>query len=470
MRSSAAPTNGHPSPSDSQADRSPMQRLVALFVTFFERVMPDPFVIVLLLTFVTALLAGAAAPRNSAASIVTSWYNGIFAILTFAFQMILVLVTGHALASAPPVERLLRRLMAGARTPNRAMVLTFLISAAACWLNWGFGLVVSALVAKEAARRVRADFAWLVAAAYSGYMIWASGPSSSIALAQATHGNALNVVERMTGQLLPLSDTLFTGFNLIPTAAVVVAVPLVFLLLRPAERDVVAADPARLAPTPHPPPPAGRRSVAQRLENALWITGIVFLCGLGYICYMWAQGRFALEINSVIFIFLITGILLHRRPIAYAEAIAASAKICGPLILQYPFYGGIMGIMTGTGLAEVMSKAFVYVASPHTLAYFSYLSSIIIALFVPSGGGHWAVQGPFVVPAATALHASQAGAAMGVAMGEQVANMLQPFWALPVVAIAGIGLQRVLGYTLVSFVIGGAIYGVALLVLVPVGS
>ncbi|MBV8577380.1 MAG: short-chain fatty acid transporter, partial [Acetobacteraceae bacterium] len=142
-------------------------------------------------------------------------------------------------------------------------------------------------------------------------------------------------------------------------------------------------------------------------------------------------------------------------------------KVCGPLILQYPFYGGIMGIMTGTGLAEVMSQAFVYIASPQTLAFWSFLSSIIISLFVPSGGGHWAVQGPFVVPAALLLHASQAGAAMGVAMGEQVANMLQPFWALPVVAIAGVGLQRVLGYTLVSFVIGATIYGLALLLLVP---
>jgi short-chain fatty acids transporter len=468
MRTSAVPTNELPPSSEDRADRSFAQRLVALFVTFFERVMPDPFVLAVLLTFVTALLALGVAPRNSPATIAVSWYNGIFAILAFALQMILVLVTGHALASAPPVERLLQRLMAGARTPTRAMLLTFFISAAASWLNWGFGLVVGALVAKEAARRVRVDFAWLVAAAYTGFMIWASGPSSSIALAQAAPGNTLNVVEKLTGKLLPLSDTLFTGFNLIPTAIVVVLIPLVFMLLRPADRDVVAADPAKLAPMPHPPPAIGRQAIAQRLENAFWITATVFLCGLGYIIYMWAQGKFALEINSVIFIFLITGILLHGRPVAYAQAIGESAKVCGPLILQYPFYGGIMGIMTGTGLAEVMSQAFVYIASPHTLAFWSFLSSIIISLFVPSGGGHWAVQGPFVVPAATALHASQAGAAMGVAMGEQVANMLQPFWALPVVAIAGIGLQRVLGYTLVSFLIGLTVYGLALLFLVPV--
>ncbi|MBV8398230.1 MAG: short-chain fatty acid transporter, partial [Acetobacteraceae bacterium] len=197
--STAIPTNGQVPPADSGADRTFLQRLVALFVAFFERVMPNPFVLAVLLTFVTAILAAIVAPRNSPATIVTSWYNGIFTILAFAFQMILVLVTGHALASARPVERLLQRLMATVRTPSGAMILTFLIAAAASWLNWGFGLVVGALVAKEAARRVRVDFAWLVAAAYTGFMIWASGPSSSIALAQASHGNSLNVVEKLTG-------------------------------------------------------------------------------------------------------------------------------------------------------------------------------------------------------------------------------------------------------------------------------
>ncbi len=135
------------------------------------------------------------------------------------------------------------------------------------------------------------------------------------------------------------------------------------------------------------------------------------------------------------------------------------------MMLQYPFYGGIMGIMTATGLAEVISKAFVVVANAGTLPFWSYLSSLLVTFLVPSGGGHWAVQGPFVIPAAVTLHAPVAVSTMAVAMGEQVANMLQPFWALPVVAMAGIGIQRVMGYTVVTFVVAGTIYGAALLVL-----
>jgi short-chain fatty acids transporter len=135
------------------------------------------------------------------------------------------------------------------------------------------------------------------------------------------------------------------------------------------------------------------------------------------------------------------------------------------MMLQYPIYGGIMGIMTATGLAEIISRSFVAAASAHTLPFLGYIASLCITFVVPSGGGHWAVQGPFTIPAAVALHASIPATTMGVAMGEEVANMLQPFWALPVVAIAGIGIQRVLGFTVVTFLVTAVIYGAALLVL-----
>ena len=166
----------------------------------------------------------------------------------------------------------------------------------------------------------------------------------------------------------------------------------------------------------------------------------------------------------VILVFLIGGIALHGTPVAYGEAMRNAAKQTGGMMLQYPFYGGIMGIMSGTGLADAISKAFVAVSSAHTLPFRSYVCPLSITFCVPSGGGHWAVQGPSVVPGAATLHASMAGSTMAVAMGEQLANMLQPFWALPVVAMAGIGMQRVMGYTVVTFVVTGLIYALALLV------
>ena len=446
-----------------QPPRRGLQSLAPVFVGLFERYMPDPFVLAIGLTAVTAILALLIAPNGWPVIIITSWYTGIFAILGFAFQMILILATGHALAHAPVVARFLRWLVALAHTPNQAVALTFLVAAVASLLNWGFGLVVGAILAREVARQVRVDFGWLVAAAYSGFAVWASGISSSIALTQATHGNVLNIVEKITGQSVPLSDTVFAAFNWIPTLVIVLVMPIVFIAIRPADADVTV-----FVPEAEPPPPPAdlSNSIARRMDRSPVGSLFLLAAGLAVAFVLWRQGALSLDVDMVILIFLIGGIALHGTPVAYGTAMKNAARQTGGMMLQYPFYGGIMGIMSGTGLADVISKAFVVIASAHTLPFWSYICSLIITFFVPSGGGHWAVQGPFVVPAAASLHASMAGSAMAVAMGEQVANMLQPFWALPVVAMAGIGIQRVMGYTVVTFVVTGIIYALALLLLV----
>lgn len=189
--------------------------------------------------------------------------------------------------------------------------------------------------------------------------------------------------------------------------------------------------------------------------------------GFTYLTASWVTHGVSLDIGSVIFIFFLLGLLLHWTPIAYVGAIDRAARVTGPLLIQYPLYGGIMGIMTVTGLAAVIAKVFLTFSTAATLPFWSYVSSVIISLFVPSGGGHWAVQGPFAVPAAVKLHASLPATAMAVAIGEEVANMIQPFWVLPVLAIAGIGLRRVMAYTAVSFLIAFVVFGVALLLLIP---
>jgi short-chain fatty acids transporter len=176
----------------------------------------------------------------------------------------------------------------------------------------------------------------------------------------------------------------------------------------------------------------------------------------------WYSKGFELDINTTILVFLLIGLALQRSPIAYADSIRRAAGQTGSMLLQYPIYGGIMGIMIGTGLAGLIAKAFVAIATPVTLPMWSYFSSLIITLLIPSAGGHWAVQGPFVLPAALSLHASLPRTAMGVAMAENVSNMLQPFWAVPMVAVAGIKIQKVMGYTAVTFVVSLVIYAAAL--------
>ena len=443
-----------------------MSKIAGFFVRVFESLIPDPYIFAVLLTLLTALLAFLLAPHHGPYEVVSAWYDGIFKILEFALQMILILVTGYALASSAPVQRLLVRIASTAKTTRVAVVLTFLTSALACWLNWGFGLVVAGLLAREIARRMRIDFGWLVAAAYSGFLVWASGWSSSIALAQATPGSKLNIVQQLTGHVLPLGGMILAPFNIVPVIALVVVLPFVFLALEPKGDDVVAAV-LREAQDDGALRQAQGDTVAAKLEHA-WILNVVLAAaGAGYLVTKWATAGFSLDINSVIFIFMLLGLLLHWTPIAYVRAINDSAKITGPLLIQYPLYGGIMGIMTTTGLAGVIAQWFLTFSTAATLPFWSYISSIIISLFVPSGGGHWAVQGPFAVPAAVKLGASLPATAMSVAIGEEVANMIQPFWCLPILAIAGIGLRRVMAFTAIVFFFALAIFGAALLALVP---
>ena len=444
-----------------------LNKLTGFFLYLFERITPDPYIFAVSLSILTALLAMIFAPKGSPQTILTSWYKGIFDILAFAFQMVLVLVTGYALSNSRPVRGGLNRLAGLATTPRRAIVLTIVTVMITSFVNWGCGLVVAGLLAREIAKRIRIDFGWLVAGAYSGWIIWASGFSSSIALAQATPGSALNIVQKLTGQVLGLGEMLFAPFNLVPVLILLVLIPLLYCAIQPAESDTVTADAARLTAEDQPTAPATDTpmTIARVLEQAWLLNLILVIAGTGALWFSWAKTGVTLDINSVIFLFLLAGLLLHWRPIAYVRAVNNAARVTGPLILQYPLYGGIMGVMTGTGLADVISKVFVSFSNAHTLPFWNYIASIIISLFIPSGGGHWAVQGPFTVPAAAHLQASQAATAMAVAMGEQVTNMIQPFWALPVLAIAGISLRRVMGFTVMSFLVGVVVFGIALLVL-----
>lgn len=445
-------------------------RCTAFFVYVFERIMPDPYVFAVILTSLAALLAFFLAPNAAPKNIVSAWYEGIFQIFTFAFQMVLMLVTGYALASAPVIASALARIASLPKDTKSAISLTVLVSLLASWLNWGLGLVVSALLAREIAKRVRIDFGWLVAAAYTGFVISTEGLSGSIALSQATHGSALNIVEKVTGQLTPLSQTVFTRFNLVPILILFVVLPVVFRYLGPSTIQSQMADPEKLrAEDLQQRVKEKTDSIGSKLDHA-WILNLI-LVALGTFALIvdWSKNGFSLQLNSVIMILLLLGLLLHWTPAAYVAAVQRAARVTGSLILQYPLYGGLMGIMTGTGLAGVIAKAFLRFSTAHTLPFFTYLTSLIITLFVPSGGGHWAVQGPFAVPAARELHASYAATTMAVAMGESVANMLQPFWALPILAIAGIRMRRVMGFMVITFAISFVAFGLSLLLLVPRG-
>lgn len=442
-----------------------LRQLTRLCVRYAERYIPNPYLYAVILTFIT--VAGALIWTPSGLpKVVDSWYDGIWNILAFAMQMALILVTGVTLADAPLVRGLLRRLASLPTHQAGAAITVFLAAAVGSWLNWGFGLVVGALVAREIAKRLRdVDFGFLVAAAYMGFMVWASGLSSSIALATATHGSALNIVEKVTGKTAGFDETIFTAYNLVPVVLLVILMPVALYFMGPEDKDMKKVDPQVLIRQDEVAQEGTRaRTFATVLEDSWLLTVLLVLMGVVYEWHTIATKGFHLDINGFIFIVLMLGLICHWRPIRYVRSFESGARTVGPILLQFPLYGGIMGIMTGTGLAGVIAASFVAFSNQHTLPFWSFISSNIITLFVPSGGGHWAVQGPFMIPAAVKLHVGAAITAMGTAMGEETANMLQPFWALPILAIARLGIKDIMGYCVIGLIISLILFGGSLLI------
>jgi short-chain fatty acids transporter len=445
-------------------NNSVASRTTAFVVYIVEQFVPDPFVFAVILTCLTAAMAFVASPQVSVGLIGIAWYNGVFSILSFAFQMVLILVTGYALATSPPVKAIVDTVAGIPKNSRDAVSLTLAVSLSASWVNWGFGLVTAGLLSRAIARKIPLDFGWLVAAAYTGFVLTPEGISGSIALSQATPGSSLNLLEQMTGKGLPLTQTIFAPFTLFPVLALFFLLPVLFRYIEPPEASAVIVPPERLiAEHPLKRGSEHKKSIGEWLDDAWILNVFLALCAASGLISQWRTTHFSIDINSVILIFLILGVMLHRRPIAYVDAIKNAARITGPLILLYPLYGGIMGIMTATGLAAVISTGFLKLATARTLPFWTYISSVIITFFIPSGGGHWAVQGPFVLPAARALRASLPRTTMAVAMGESVGNMIQPFFALPVLAIAGIGMRRILAFMLVTFLTALVVFGISLL-------
>ena len=312
-----------------------LRRLTRFFVRYAERYIPDPYLYALLLTFITVAAAFVFTPSDPQ-KIVTVWYDGIWAILAFAMQMALILSTGVALAEAGPVKRALQAVASIPKNQAGAAVTMFLAAGLGSWLNWGFGLVSGALLAREIAKRQRdVDFGFLVAIAYMGNMVWASGLSSSIALATATPGSALNAVEKITGKVPGLNETIFTAYNLIPTILIFIVLPLVLVAIAPNAAEMKRVDPELLARGDAPPAPSPTEATfATRLENAWIFTAALVLMGLAYEANVVMTRGFTLDINGMIFIALMLGLIFHARPIRYIRAFNAAARTVGPILLD----------------------------------------------------------------------------------------------------------------------------------------
>lgn len=446
--------------------RDPMiRRLGRALDRFFSAVTPDPLVLAVLLTLVTALLA-LALTSVTPGQVLEAWSGprGLFGLLGFTMQMCLVLVTGHALAGSRLVKVGVDRLAVLPRTGAQAAALVAGAAVLSSLLNWGLGLIVGALLAREvgrstAARGIRAHYPLLAAAGYSGMMTWHGGLSGSAPLKVTTQKDLIELLGPELGNQvapIPLFETTFGGLNLWVTLGLLVWVPVVAYLLAPkGDEPVVLADlPAesKVAPTTNPPTP----NLPERIFGH---PGTMLLLALPLLAasiqYIEKNGIGSLDPNALNLFMLLLGLLLHGNLRAYARAVEGAVGGCAGIMLQFPLYAGIMGIMTGTGLARVLAEWSAGATAPNLYVAQTFLGAALINMFIPSGGGQWAVQGPIAVEAARILGIPLSHAVMAVAYGDQWSNMLQPFWALPLLGITGVKAKDIIGYSATIMLVSG---------------
>ncbi|MGB0494734.1 MAG: short-chain fatty acid transporter [Kangiellaceae bacterium] len=439
-----------------------MTKIISSSADFFSRIMqrwlPDAFLIAVILTGII-FISGLLFEQQSVTQMANHWGSGFWKLLTFSMQMVLILLMGSILAISKPVKSGLSAIAALAKTPNQALVLVTLVSMLAAWLNWGFGLVVGALVAKQVAGRVKdVHFPLLIATAYSGMVIWHSGISGSIPLKIASTGE--DALSQLLGRnAIPLSETIFAWQNLVIIGALVATLPLLAILMSPKKESLV-----RLSKTEEKEIVIDHSTLtpAEKLEHLPIINYLLVLIAGIYLFNYFSSGGTA-GLNTINLCLFVLGLALHINPHNYLKAVNQTITTCAGIIIQYPLYAGLMGMMVGSGLAASMSEWFVEISTKETFNLFTFISAGVVNFFVPSGGGQWAVQAPIVIPAANQLGVPLNQAAMAVAWGDAWTNMIQPFWALPLLAIAGLSIRQIMGYCTIiliwsGFVIMGLIY------------
>lgn len=437
-----------------------MLRLAEFFSKLVRKYLPDPLVIAIILTLFSVLLA-VTVGRSNPLDVIEYWGGGFWDLLAFGMQVVLIILTGFLLAKTPVVDVLLTRLARLPRGNTSAIVLAVVLTGIASWLQWGFGLIIGTIIAQKIAANVKTlHYPLAIAAAYSGFVVYGMGISATIPLLVATEGHFLEEEMGVVG----LEQTVFHPVILITTIFTIVTMPFFLALLHPKDpKKVVPLDPAVLEISKPMSLEGGGKSFGQRLNDSPVLGIAAGLLGLSYSVIYFVGGG-SIDLNSVNFLFLMLAFLLFARPSRFLAAVAEGVKTVGGVIVQYPFYAGIMAILVGSGLVVTFSELFTAISTPHTLPLWTFISAGLINLLIPSGGGQFAVQGPVVIEAANAIGASPAATAMAVSVGDQWTNMLQPFFLLPVLALSKLRLTDVLGYTIMSLFYTGVIFTISMLV------
>ncbi|HMC47589.1 MAG TPA: TIGR00366 family protein, partial [Caballeronia sp.] len=352
-----------------------MQKITGFFTELMRKYLPDPFVFAIGLTLLTMILAVLVQGQGIVA-LTTSWGKGFWTLLAFTTQMAVILAMGYVLATAPLTERFLDRIVMRVHDPRMAIIVATLVGGIGSYLNWGFGLVIGGIVARKLALSVKGvHYPLIIASAYSGFTLYGLGLSASIPVLISTKGHPM---EAQMG-VIPLSETIFSPTMLVTSLVVLITLPLLNAWLHPkpgqpvTEIDRALEERTRAAQAAVPVDAGDEHTFASRLNNSRLLSGLIGLIGVVYVV-LYFHGGGTMDLNLINFIILFLGIILLGTPIRYVEKLNEGIRTISGIILQYPFYAGIMAIMASSGLVNTFSEFFVKIATPHTLPFWGLIS------------------------------------------------------------------------------------------------
>lgn len=432
-----------------------LEKLSGWIVKVVDRYLPDPFVFAIIMTFVAALLA-LLLTDASPELVLTSWGNGLSMLLSFIAQMALMLLFAYAMSKLEPIPTLLNKIAALPNAPWVAYCSATLFTGLVSYFSWPLGLILGALFARAlgiSARNkgLKLHYPLVVAAAFAGFIVWHMGYSASAPLFVATEGNAM---QEQMGGVIPVIDTIFAGWNIAIAIITLLMVAITSALLHPKNSDdIVECQQATYD--------SGDLEVQRSDQGGLadWVEHSrlpVFCMGLlicAYLMHWFVSKGLVIDLNIVNWSFLAIGLLLAKSSAQYAKAFYSGARTAAPVMLQYPFYGGIMGIMLGTGIIASIVPVFTRIATEHTLPVIAFFLGGLINFFIPSGGAQWAVQGPAFVEAAQELGTELPLVVMGIAYGDQWTNIIHPFTVIIFVIITELKARQIIAYTAVMWLV-----------------
>lgn len=450
----------------SKDHNNPIAKMGNVLLHFSLKYMPDASIFAIILTILT-FLAGIIFTDHGPKEMLLNWYHGFWELLAFAMQMTLIVVTGSAVASSPPVKRIIKAIASIPNNGRQAVWLVTTVSIVVSYVHWGLSLIVGALLAKEVARclwkkQIPFEYGLIAAGGYVGQMTWQGLLSSSIGLSIASPGHFL---EDEIG-VIPMTAYIGNGMNLFVAVALLLLPPIFAMLMHPSGGNVSPLDIDVIRVISEDETPVSccpeKLTVGEKLNFSPFISGVIGLMGGIYIVYAFVtKGFSALDINFVNFIFFIVGVLLHGNIANYIRAVADAVNGATGIIFQFPLYAGIQGMIKYSGLVAVLSSAIVSISSPVTFYFWTFLSAGIINMFVPSGGGQWAVQGPISVASAKMMNADMIKTCLMVGYGNTWTNMCQPFWAIALLGITGLKAKDIMGYSTAIMLCGGLIFIIA---------